>query len=56
MLDYMKLKIQSCAINRRILEAKITLETLIQPLILQMWKQRCRADKSFVQAKTVGKI
>ena len=56
MLDCMKLKIQSCDINHRILEAKITLETLIQPLILQMWKQRCRADKSFVQDKTIGKI
>lgn len=30
MLDYMKLKIQSCVINQRILEAEITLKTLIQ--------------------------
>lgn len=30
MLDYMKLKIQSRVINQRILEAEITLKTLIQ--------------------------
>ena len=30
MLDYMKLKIQSHVINQRILEAEITLKTLIQ--------------------------
>lgn len=30
MLDYMKLKIQNHDINQRILEAEITLETLIQ--------------------------